>query len=134
MSRRRGPYIALALFVLAAGLLTRPARRVFPGPLPDALGDMLWALLIYLLLALLRPSWPARRIFAAVLAFSVAIEVSQLYHAPWIDAIRRTTPGALVLGWGFAWTDLLCYAAGCAVGWTADRALLARSAGRRSIQ
>ena len=42
--------------------------------------------------------------------------MSQLYHAPWIDAIRDTLPGALVLGYGFLWSDLACYAAGVALG------------------
>jgi hypothetical protein len=41
--------------------------------------------------------------------------VSQLHHAPWIDAIRNTRPGALVLGYGFLWSDLACYVAGVAI-------------------
>ena len=53
--------------------------------------------------------------------FSVAIETSQLYHAPWIDAIRRTRPGALVLGYGFLWSDLACYAAGVALATAVER-------------
>jgi hypothetical protein len=36
------------------------------------------------------------------MAFSVLIEVGQLYHAPWIDTIRRTTWGGLVLGFDLA--------------------------------
>ena len=39
-------------------------------------------------------------------------EFSQLYRAPWIDAVRATRLGALVLGQGFLWSDLWCYAAG----------------------
>jgi hypothetical protein len=33
--------------------------------------------------------------------FSVAIDLIQLYHAPWIDSIRQTTLGGLILGFGF---------------------------------
>ena len=36
------------------------------------------------------PSWRCRS--------RVLVEVGQLYHAPWIDSIRRTTLGGLVLG------------------------------------
>jgi hypothetical protein len=43
------------------------------------------------------------------------VEISQLYHAPWIDSIRQTTPGGLVLGFGFLWTDLVCYSVGIAI-------------------
>jgi glycopeptide antibiotics resistance protein len=48
------------------------------------------------------------------LAFSV--EFSQLYHAPWIDSIRQTTLGGLVLGSGFLGSDLICYSVGIAIG------------------
>jgi len=50
------------------------------------------------------------------MAFSVAIELSQLYHAPWIDSIRHTTLGGLILGFGFVWSDLICYAVGVGLG------------------
>ena len=44
------------------------------------------------------------------------VEVGQLYHAPWIDSIRRTTLGGLVLGFDFVWSDLACYAVGVGLG------------------
>ncbi len=50
------------------------------------------------------------------MAFAVAIEISQLYHDPWIDAIRQTTLGGLILGFGFLWSDLACYAVGVGLG------------------
>ena len=50
------------------------------------------------------------------MAFSVPIELSQLYHAPWIDSIRHTTLGGLILGFGFLWSDLVCYAVGVGLG------------------
>ena len=53
-----------------------------------------------------------------VLAF--AVEVSQLYHSPWIDGIRSTTLGGLVLGFGFLWSDLVCYLVGIAAGALAE--------------
>jgi hypothetical protein len=53
---------------------------------------------------------------AISLALALLVEVSQLYHAPWIDSIRQTTLGGLVLGFGFLWTDLVCYSVGIAAG------------------
>jgi hypothetical protein len=50
------------------------------------------------------------------LPFSVAVEISQLYHAPWIDSIRQSTIGGLILGFGFLWSDLACYALGVGLG------------------
>ncbi len=52
---------------------------------------------------------------ALSLATAFVVELSQLYHAPWIDSIRQTTLGGLVLGFGFLWTDLLCYSVGIAI-------------------
>ena len=43
-------------------------------------------------------------------------ECSQLYHAPWIDLIRSTTLGHLVLGSGFIWGDFVAYAIGVGAG------------------
>ena len=54
------------------------------------------------------------------MSFSVAVEVSQLYHAPWIDSIRHTTLGGLILGFDFLWSDLVCYAVGVGLGVLVD--------------
>ena len=39
-----------------------------------------------------------------------------LYHAPWIDNLRQTTLGGLVLGFGFLWSDIFCYTIGIIIG------------------
>ena len=52
--------------------------------------------------------------FLAIRSYS--IEISQLYHAPWIDAIRNTILGGLILGFGFLWSDLVCYTIGIIIG------------------
>jgi Protein of unknown function (DUF2809) len=62
-------------------------------------------------------------VFSAIIVLLVlafAVEVSQLYHAPWIDGIRSTTLGGLVLGFGFLWSDLVCYLVGIAAGALAE--------------
>jgi hypothetical protein len=79
-------------------------------------GDALWALMVFVGCGFL---WPrSSTIQAAVLAliFSWAVEFSQIYHAPWIDAVRATLPGRLVLGSTFNWPDLPAYAFGIALG------------------
>jgi hypothetical protein len=71
---------------------------------------------------------------AIALAFCAAIECSQRVHAPWLDAVRDTLPGHLVLGQGFHAFDLACYAIGVALGATleigAARARRARTISR----
>jgi hypothetical protein len=62
------------------------------------------------------------------LAFAFVIEFSQMFHTPWLDALRAHRLAALVLGQGFLWSDLACYAAGIAVGIYVERSLWFTSA------
>ena len=77
-------------------------------------------------MAIARPRARTVHVAAIALGIAVAVEVSQLYHAPWIDAIRGTTAGALVLGFGFLWSDLVCYVVGVALAGTLDLAVRGR--------
>ena len=114
--------LALAA-VIAAGLGSRVFGATLPAFVATYAGDTLYATMVLIGLALVRPRWPSARLVAVALALSVAIEISQLYHAPWIDALRKTTPGALVLGYGFLWSDVACYVAGVLLGGVLDRKL-----------
>jgi Protein of unknown function (DUF2809) len=54
------------------------------------------------------------------LLFTYCIEISQLYQADWINAIRHTKLGGLVLGFGFLWSDLLMYSIGISLAFLLD--------------
>ncbi|HZS06168.1 MAG TPA: DUF2809 domain-containing protein [Blastocatellia bacterium] len=114
--RSRLIYALLCGFVIFLGLASRSRHIALPHFIADYAGDTLWALLVFLLIGFLMPRWSTRRVAMLAAGFSLLIEVSQLYHAPWIDAIRRTRIGGLVLGYGFLWSDLACYAVGVACG------------------
>jgi hypothetical protein len=73
-------------------------------------------LALFLVLGLVLPRASSGRIATLALAGSFLVEVSQLYHAPWIDAVRQSALGGLVLGFGFLWSDLACYVAGIVLG------------------
>ncbi|WP_460947475.1 ribosomal maturation YjgA family protein [Spirosoma daeguense] len=79
-------------------------------------GDVLWALMVFFGFAFVFRKWPTWVVAVATLAFSFFIEISQLYHAPWIDEIRAMPLGGLILGFTFVWSDLLCYSLGVGVG------------------
>ncbi len=55
------------------------------------------------------------KIALLAIIFSFAIEFSQLYQAEWINMIRSTRLGGLILGFGFLWTDLVCYIVGVGI-------------------
>ncbi len=119
---RRRSWLALGIvLVIAVGLASRKYPSLFPAALGSHTGDALWALMVFLGVAFIQPAMPGVRMAGAALAFCWLIEVSQLYQAPWINAVRATTPGHLVLGTGFLWLDLLAYATGIACGFLGDR-------------
>lgn len=66
---------------------------------------------------------------AALISLSICylIELGQLCHAVWIDQIRNTTLGSLVLGRGFLWSDMAAYTIGtaaCALVFYTQKTLL----------
>ena len=71
--------------------------------------------MVFWLVAFLRPAMTTARVGLAAFTIAAVVECSQLYHAPWIDTVRATRLGALVLGQGFLWSDLASYAAGVAL-------------------
>lgn len=133
MQRSRSQYALWAVLTLAAGLATRPLRQVMDKAWAENLGDALWAMLVYWLLAWLWPRQAERRIAVGALLISYAVEVSQLFHPEWLEAIRRTTLGGLVLGWGFAWGDLVAYAVGVAVCYLLEIFLRTKRAGPAGV-
>ena len=125
--RRSRIWLALCLMiVMASGLASRKFPSLFPAVFGSHTGDAFWALMVFLGLAFLKPGLSGTRLACAALAFSYLVELSQLYQAPWINQIRATTPGHLVLGTGFQWRDLIAYVIGISVGWLGDVVLARR--------
>ena len=91
MRRSRLLYLALAGAMAALGLASRRYTASLPAFIAQYSGDTLWALTAFVGIGLVAPRWPTWRVAGAALVFAYAIEASQLYHAPWIDQVRRTT-------------------------------------------
>lgn len=108
----RALFVALAVGTVALGLLVHQVGSVLPPPAQDMLGDALWAMMVAWLAGVVVPRTPRWWRAAAALAAAWAVEFSQLLHAPWIDAWRRTTLGRLTLGTDFDPRDLAAYAVG----------------------
>ena len=115
-NRNRPFYLLMAAIVICLGLLSRRITGYLPDFINLGLGDSLWALMIYLLVGMVFRYWSVRKVAAFGLAFCFLIELSQLYHEPWIDKIRSTTLGGLILGYGFLWSDLVAYTIGIGFG------------------
>ncbi len=113
----------LALVVIVAGLALRWFG--FPLGLPAFVvkygGSLLWATMVFLLVGALLPRRSRAQIAAIATAIAVLIELSRLVHAPWLDAFRLTTAGALLLGRIFSLWNMVAYVAGILAGAWLDR-------------
>ena len=114
--RNRVLYALFTIVVIILGLSSRKFSFALPHLLNDYLGDALWALMIFTGFGFLFPKTETKKLAFISLMFCYGIEVSQLYHAKWIDSIRTTTLGGVVLGYGFLWSDLVAYTIGVGVG------------------
>ncbi|WP_218779743.1 ribosomal maturation YjgA family protein [Hymenobacter crusticola] len=100
-ARHRTPYLFLAFITTLAGLASRKYGGYLPTFISAYAGDALWAMLVFWLIRIAFSRKPSWWVASRALVFAFAIEVSQLYHAPWLDWLRSTTLGSLVLGHGF---------------------------------
>jgi glycopeptide antibiotics resistance protein len=103
-------------FYPQSGDLLYHDSEVLPDFISRYAGDTLWALMVFLVIGFLFPSLSTWKVAAIALLFSLLIETSQLYHAPWLEEIRRYRLAALILGRGFLWSDLGCYSVGVTLG------------------
>jgi hypothetical protein len=111
-SRKRVRYLVLAMGTIAVGLMVHLGGSFLPPAFRDILGDALWAMMIVWWMGVAAPRLALRTRGLAALAVCVAVELSQRYHTPFLDALRATLPGHLVLGSGYDPRDFLAYTAG----------------------
>jgi tetratricopeptide (TPR) repeat protein len=114
--RSRVVWMALIALVAVCGLGSRKYAVYLPYFIAAYAGDTAWTLAVFLGLGLFFPRLSTWSVTALSLVISFTVEFSQLYHAPWIDAIRGTTMGHLALGSGFDPKDLACYTVGASIG------------------
>ncbi|WGX75127.1 DUF2809 domain-containing protein [Paraclostridium bifermentans] len=116
----RVKYVVVTIFIMIMGLLSRKYMNIFPKAIAPFIGDMLWAMMVYFGLRFLIPKLKLVETLALAIIFSFSIETSQLYQADWINNIRSTTLGGLVLGHGFLFEDLISYSLGIVIGCILD--------------
>ena len=110
----------LSFVIIALGLASRRGYFPFPEALGNYPGDALWAWVVLLCVAWVRPSITRTQLIGWSLLIAFAIEFLQLYQAPWMQALRANKLAYLVLGNGFDPLDLLAYVVGIALGAAVD--------------
>ena len=124
--RRRGAVVICLAAAVGLGLLSR--RVTLPGVFAEYTGDGLYCVAAFFGLALTFPAAGSWILALSAFACSAAVEAAQLLSWPWLQDLRSTTAGALVLGQGFQWADVVAYGAGAVTVGLWDRRTAARGA------
>jgi len=125
MQQRLPVMVALGV-VIGLGLASRTYDGLFPNALGKYPGDALWTVAVYLGWKLVFPAMAPWKLGLMALGQSFGVEFLQLYHAPWLDGIRRNRFGHLLLGSTFNPMDLVAYSVGATVVFLGDRFLVPR--------
>ena len=115
MHKSRLTYFSLIVITVIVGLLSRHVNGV-----PLFIGDILWGLMVYFIVRSIFFNKTVKWAAAVSLLFSYGIEFSQLCQDDWLNNIRHTVIGVLVLGATFLWSDMLCYTVGIGIGVLTD--------------
>nr|WP_237389763.1 DUF2809 domain-containing protein [Bacillus sp. USDA818B3_A] len=120
----RKTYFIFAVAVIFIGLASRKYSLYLPSFLAENAGDALWAMMVYFGFRFLLTRKPILLSIYFSFLFSFSIEFSQLYQTDWINQVRNTLFGALVLGKGFLSADLIRYTAGILLASFFDQIIL----------
>jgi hypothetical protein len=110
--KRKIIYCVLFVFFTWLALATRNHKDWFHPFIIEFGGDTIWAGMFLFFLRIFFTQYSLWKLAVINFLLGVADETLQLYHAPWIESIRQTRIGGLMLGFGFLWSDIICYAVG----------------------
>lgn len=124
--KNRALYCVAMFITMAAGLASRTYGEHLPQWVHEHFGDALWAGMIYFGVRMLCIHWSRARAVWISVTFSWLIEFSQLIQLPWLNELRSTLLGALILGRGFLVIDLIRYLIGILCVYLIDRFILSK--------
>lgn len=119
--------LASMLCIIPLGMAT----KLYDGPCSAWMRASLGGLFYELFWCLFTALWTRRihpaRIAAGVFAITCALEFLQLWHPPFLEAVRANTLGRAMIGDVFDWGDFPYYAIGSTAGWAWLEAIRRRS-------
>ncbi|MGF6357218.1 hypothetical protein ABIE27_005168 [Paenibacillus sp. 4624] len=124
--KNRWVYFIAVIITMAAGLASRTYGAVLPYWVYEHFGDALWAGMIYFGVRMVFIHLSRARAVWISVMFSWGVEFSQMIQVPWLNELRSTLWGALILGRGFLVIDLIRYLIGILCVYLIDRFILTR--------
>ena len=107
-------FAAAIAFLCVTALYVRSRSYSSPDFFNTYYPDTAWTMAVYCGFGLLFDKG-VRLNFPAALVSSYIIEASQLFATPFLSAARATRLGGLILGYGFLWSDIICYTVGAVI-------------------
>jgi hypothetical protein len=121
-------YAFLIAGTIVAGLATRSTLFSMPRVFGKYPGDCLWAVMIFLGVGLIFPALTTPRTAGLAILICFVVETIKLLPWDWLDSIRQTSVGHLVLGRAFTWQNYIAYSVGVLIAalvevliWKRDR-------------
>ena len=115
-----GAYRRVLLWSFGAITLLGTLGKFYPGPgrswLNNSFGGVPYVILFMALVALIWPRLAQGWVALGVLVATCLLEVLQLWQPAWLQAVRATLPGRLVLGSTFSPSFFGFYLMGAGVG------------------
>lgn len=116
---RRLIFACAIIILCVSALLARKAAGYSPNFFNTYYPDTAWTMAVYCGFGLIFNRGKIFNLSAAIIT-SYIIEISQLFSMPLLSAARSTVIGGLILGYGFLWSDIICYTVGALLCFTAE--------------
>ena len=117
---RIGYAVASLVILIAEVLIALYVRDAFIRPYG---GDILVTLLICCMIRVVLPQGYRLPIAGGVLLFAVLVEIGQYFGLVYLLGLGHIAFFRILIGTGFSWWDMACYAAGCLLFAGADAAV-----------
>jgi len=130
--RSRRYFILILLFLTPLGFYTKFYRGPGAVWVADSLGGFFYEVFWCLLIAIITPRLKPMAISGGVFLVTSALEFLQLWHPPFLTAIRRTFIGRTLIGTSFTWSDFPYYLGGCLAGYLILKLINNRHSGKKA--
>jgi Protein of unknown function (DUF2809) len=112
----RAIHVVLIAITIPLGLGSRMRGLPMPSLVRTYGGDVLSATCIFFGVRYVAHRRTLTQCAAIGFIICVLIELQQLYTDAWLVHLRDDTPLGILLGHGFLWSDIACYAVGTCIG------------------
>ncbi len=117
MKKYRNLILICLILTVILGLVTKFYTGLFSQWINNSFSSIFYEAFWIFLVIFIRPKFAPGWVAFWVFIFTSCLEFMQLWKPPFLQAIRATLIGKLLLGNTFVWWDFLYYVLGCSLTW-----------------